>query len=317
MKIHNPNDLDFDPQSLLALARGELDPVRLAVEEHRQQGNQAGSAQITNDQHNRQALSAAPAIAGAKSRGKPPARQRGSKSTAKESAVKSNIPGSGPKKSAEERLAERDALLLKRRKLARIIRECEALEVVNYDTLAMKYYPEGAAIAAAKRRRDIWLLCCLFCGSMVLVGWQGILSPWFTGLMFGLLVVLLAFCLEPFRHLFYKVPTLSQLKAMRKAMEFKALSHIRMLEGKNGLAFYCQNMIGYNTVLTNKRFQRLVALSKHGSLIKAVQSVAGIRLYLLYVLEAQKAFALVKQQYMKTSSRLSTEFADLALTTTH
>ena len=300
MKIHNPNELDFDPQTLRALARGDLDPVRLAVEQHHQQKNKPAKREPKQRQTKTKSTANLPAIEKSENRVE--------KETKARKPAKPEL-----KKSREERLAELKALREKRNRLARIISQCEALEVVNYETLAMKFYPEGDAVAAAKRRRDVWLLCCLFCASIVIVGWQGLLSAWVTGVVFGLLVVLLAFLLEPFRTMFYRVPTLNQLNSRRKAMEFRALNHIKMLEGGNGLVFQCQMMSAYRPALSDKRYQRLVFLSQRGYVVRAIQTVAGIRLYLSYMLEAQRAFALIKQEYMKTAGKLKNDYPDLAL----
>ena len=95
-------------------------------------------------------------------------------------------------------------------------------------------------------------------------------------------------------------------------MEFKALNHIKMLEGDRGLAWQCQRMRSYRPSLGDKRFERLVLLSQQRNLLKAMRTVAGIRMYLSYLLEAQQAFSLVKQDYMKTSTQLKRDYASFS-----
>jgi len=322
MKIHNPNDLEFDSQTLRALARGDLDPVRLAVEKHREQKNLPTQADaIPNKpsaQSARQKRSAG--LPSQLSQGSNVARGQASERTRERSRAQSKgqskaqlKQSAGTGKSLQERQAEYQALQQKREQLAEIVRQCEALEVLKFETLAMKQYPAPETIAAARRRRDIWLFSALFCLSLAFIGWQGLLSAWVAGVATGLLVILLAFALTPFRQLFYQLPTLSQLKSLRKAMEFAALNHVKMLEGNNGLAYQCQRMQSYRSELSERRFQRLVVLSKQGQVVKAIASVAGIRLYLSYLLEARQAFVVVKQEYMKTSGTLQKDYSDLAL----
>ena len=310
MKIHNPNDLEFDSESIRELIRSDLDPVRLAVEDHRKQrartpvtsGSAAGGAQMLQPDVER---SRQPSTVAA------PSKQREHGASGTSASLRGDA--TPVRKSRDERIAEHQTLATRYRQLAKILVECEALELVDYEILALKLYPGGQLIAAAKRRRDLWLMACLFLTSLALIGWLGFFAAWVTGMLIGLLVVCLSFVVSPIRAIFYKLPTLRQLNALRKTMEYRALNHVKMLEGGNGLAFQCQRMASVRASLTEKRFQRLVLLSRQGMLIKAMQSVAGIRLYLSYLLEAQNAYLKVKHQYLEVSAKLKSDYLDLNL----
>ncbi|OZG73480.1 hypothetical protein BTA51_10710 [Hahella sp. CCB-MM4] len=336
MKIHNPTDLDLEPGELRALARGELDPIKKAIEEHRSRNLPATSiappdkgrkpaerkrAETAENKatENKTTESKVPAKARqtvpANATGKQLDNTRGRTNKAAD-AAKRNSPAGGkeaaPKQTAEQRKEELLKLKEQQARLVQIIRECEPLEVLNYDLLAMKQYPDVVEVLGAKRRRDLWLLAILLSAGMFLIGWFGFLPAWLAGVSFGVLVALLSFSVPPVRRLFVKVPNHGEIVATKKAMEFRAISHIRMLEGSRGLAYQCQMMIPYRRALADKRYKRIVLLSQQSALIKAMRSAAAIRLYLMYMLEAQQAFKVVKNDYMKISSRLQSEFSDVS-----
>ncbi len=311
MKIHNSSDFDLDPAELRALARGDLDPVRLAVEEHK-----VRPAKTPEPAAKSRSKSSA-------SSGLPAARQQsnGLASTKKTPGGPANRPGASkpdpteksqqpPKRSEESRREEFETLREQLKQYIQIIRACEPLEVLNYDLLALKHYPDAVEVLGSKRRRDLWFMAIMLTSGLFLIGWQGLLPAWIAGSSLGLALALGAFAIPQVRGLFLKVPSHRQLVQRKKSMEFRAMSHIRMLEGSDGLAYQCQMMLPYRRALGDKRFHRIVVLSRQKAIIKAMRSVAAIRLYLMYMLEAQQAFKEVKNGYMKVSSKLKTDFSD-------
>ncbi|WLQ16905.1 hypothetical protein O5O45_13375 [Hahella aquimaris] len=311
MKIHNPNEFDLDPKTLRSLARGDMDPVRRAVEEHRSNTLPAAKEPPPT------------AKTPAKTQVAPKSDPRANKDLAKAKSNSAVTPAQGaPKaeqKKAEAAESEEDRkrryreTVAQRNQLTQILRECEALEVMNYEVLAIKHYPQTIDVISARRRRDLWLLSCLLSFAVFLIGWQGGLNAWVAGIAFGFFVALSALAIPPLRRLVIKNAGYSELVRQRKELEFRAITHIRMLEGGNGLAYQCLMMSPYRKSLLDRRYRRLVTLSQQGQLIKAMRTVAAIRLYLQYLLEAQQAFEIAKNKYMEASAKIKTEFADLAL----
>ncbi len=329
MKIHNPNNLEFDAGSLRALARGELDPVRQAVEDHKEERRH--QQQKSPHQDRRQSTRALKPAGSQRAANKESPRTDGHLPAASGRSAGNNNEVAAPphqksrdsavkkeedKLTEEQRREQYETLRNKQFELTEIIRECEALEVLDFDLLALKSYPDGLSLSTAKRRRDLWLLCCLFCLALILLGWQGMIAPWIAGMSLGVLILLGTLMIRPIRKILFTAETVGDLKQTRKTMEFRALNHIKMLEGSNGLAYQCQMMLSFRPSLAERRFQRIVMLSQQSNLIKAIRSVAGIRLYLTYLVEAQQAYRLVKQEYMKTASLLKREFADFTLQNT-
>ncbi|WP_241566818.1 hypothetical protein [Hahella sp. KA22] len=326
MKIHNPNDFDLDPKTLRSLARGDMDPVRRAVEEHRSNTLPAAKESQPTAKSPAKTPAAPPSdprtskdLSKTKSNGVAPSAQSLKKAEQKKAEQKKAEQKKAEQKKAEAAESEEDRkrryreTVAQRNQLTQILRECEALEVMNYDVLAIKHYPQTIDLISARRRRDLWLLSCLLSFAVFLIGWQGGLNAWVAGIAFGFFVAISALAIPPLRRLFIKNAGYSELVRQRKELEFRAITHIRMLEGGNGLAYQCLMMSTYRKSLLDRRYRRLVTLSKQGQLIKAMRTVAAIRLYLQYLLEAQQAFEITKNKYMEASAKIKTEFADLAL----
>lgn len=310
MKIHNPNNLDLehDLARLRSLARGETldDPVsqaRSAVNRRGVREPAAGSgAKVAT-----LPVVKSTALAVADSRALVSAERANEERSERARDPESEM------LSAEAREELRRSLLDQRVKLARVIQSCEPLEILNAELLGMPGYPTPEALVAARRRTDLWRLCGLLFAGLALLGVPGWLHPWVAGVSAGILVLLLAFALPSIRRVFLKgQPSHAELNALRKTMEFRAVAHIRMLEGSNGLAWQCQSLRDRRPVLAEKRYERLVQLSRQGMLIKALRNVAAFRLYLQYLLEARQAFGEVKTEFVEVSARLKREFGESA-----
>ena len=294
VKVHHPNtlDLDKDLARLRALARQDEDPVTRAVHEAHQPvkatapGKGSTSSQL-------------PATRSAR----PPA------TAAQAPAAEQNASTPGPQQAPEKRAAEpvEDPEVLKKklRRAADIIRHCEALELLNDQALQLPDYPQPHELMLARWRRDLWLLSCLVALAVSVMGLLDWVNPWIAGVAAGLLVLLLAagipavarFCLPQWAGY-------AELRDRQRQLEYAAIAHVRMLEGAHGLAWHCQMMLDYDQRLGQRRYARMVELSKRRMLIRALRGVGAFRLYLQYLRLAQSAFVRVKQEYVATSGTL-------------
>lgn len=199
--------------------------------------------------------------------------------------------------SSQDGDVQREALA-QRERLKRL-KECEGLLMANFDWLEMAEYPDNLALAQAKKLRDYWVFALCVLGTLILLGFWGYLPYWVTGGAVGGMVVVLVFGIRAVRNLLFDEPNYAALLEMRKIMEFRALNHIKLLEGKDGLAWRCVELAEYNRVLGKKLFFGYAKLSKSGQLIKHIKSRAHIRLYLLLLLEADKAYQKLKADYFE------------------
>ena len=90
-----------------------------------------------------------------------------------------------------------------------------------------------------------------------------------------------------------------QLLARRKVIEFRALNHIRFLEGSDGLAWRCKKLQKYNSNLSKKIFSATYHYSKQRQLFNVVRQKKHIRLYLLLMIESQKAYKRLEKDYLE------------------
>ncbi|MFD2230608.1 hypothetical protein [Alkalimarinus sediminis] len=181
----------------------------------------------------------------------------------------------------------------------KLLAECQTLLNVNYDWLYLDDYPDNRSVALAKRNRDYWLfICCVFF-IVFCAGVLGVVPAWVGGSSFGLLFVVLCFALKPFRRFFSAEPTLNELLSERKKLEFRALNHIKLLEGQEGLAWKCRKLAKYNANLKRTLFQGAMDLSAKKRLFSVIREKKHIRLYLQLMLEAEKAYKRLQQDYLK------------------
>jgi len=180
----------------------------------------------------------------------------------------------------------------------KLLAGCEACMGMNFDTLAMDDYPSNESVAQAKRDRDYWVVVCTVCTSIFLFGLIGLVPAIIAGIACGaaLLGFMLAF--SPLRQRFFDSPSLSSLMIKRKAIEFRALTHIQFMEGDSGLAWRCERMRKYNNNLGRKLFRGLVQSSRAGNMLDIIRTKKQIRLYLLFMIESQKTYKRLKQDYL-------------------
>ena len=200
---------------------------------------------------------------------------------------------------ATEKKQAQDELKLQQHRKKILLAGCEPVMSFNYDFLAMDDYPENALVAASRRDRDYWLAICSVSAAIFFFGLLGFVSPGIAGVACGLSFLSGIFAFSRFRRYFFTRPPLHELLAKRKQIEFRALTHIRLLEGKDGLAWRCQKLQKYNANLSKKIFSGLYRFSRERQLLKVVRHRKHIRLYLLLMIEAQKAYKRLEKDYLE------------------
>jgi len=202
-------------------------------------------------------------------------------------------------KTTADKKLEQEALKLQQHRKKLLLAGCEPVMSFNFDFLAMDDYPENALVAAARRDRDYWLAVCSVSAAIFFFGLLGLVTPGIAGIACGISFLSALFAFSPLRRYFFLRPPLHELLAKRKQVEFRALTHIRLLEGKDGLAWRCQKLQKYNSNLSKKIFSGLYRLSKEGQLLKVIRQRKHIRLYLLLMIEAHKAYKRLEKDYLE------------------
>ena len=199
-----------------------------------------------------------------------------------------------------EKLRQQNEIRVQQHRKKKLLAGCEPVMGMNYDTLAMDDYPDNALVAAARRDRDYWIFLCSLFGSSFVLGLLGFVPAWVSGIGSGLCLASILFACTSIRSSFFVRPPLSELLQKRKAIEFSALNHIQFLEGKTGLAWRCGKMSKYNSNLNRKLFKGLMHYSLERTLLNVVKNKKHIRLYLLLMIESQKAYKRLQNDYLQS-----------------
>ena len=202
-------------------------------------------------------------------------------------------------KTVAEKKEKQDELKVQQHRKKILLAGCEPVMGFNYDYLAMDDYPENSLVSAARRDRDYWLMICSVLGFVFLFGLMGFVPAGIAGVSCGLAILSGFFAFSPVRRFFFKRPHLHDLLQKRKEIEFRALNHIRLLEGKDGLAWRCAKLEKYNSNLSKKIFLGLFHYSKERQLLSIVRQKKHIRLYLLLMIESQKAYKRLEKDYLE------------------
>jgi hypothetical protein len=184
---------------------------------------------------------------------------------------------------AIERLNERNEMKLQQHRRKILLAGCEPVMGFNYDCLAMDDYPSNALVSGAKRDRDYWLMLCGLFATAFLLGVMGLVAAWVAGAGCGLFLLSLVFSVTSFS---------------RQKIDLSALNHLHFLEGADGLAWRCEKLVKYNTNLNRKIFHGLFRYSKDRSLLSVIKNKKHIRLYLLLMIESQKAYKRLQKDYL-------------------
>lgn len=202
--------------------------------------------------------------------------------------------------SGEDKPLSRQELKVQQHRKKILLAGCEPVMGLNYDTLAMDDYPSNELVASAKKDRDQWVAVCSVFSSVFLFGFTGIVPPLVAGISCGAAMLAFVLAFTPLRTRFFDSPSLSELLEIRKRIEFRALTHIQFLEGPDGLAWRCEKMGKYNSNLNRKLFRGMILFSKSRNLMDVIRNRKQIRLYLLYMIEAQKAYKRLQRDYLES-----------------
>lgn len=200
---------------------------------------------------------------------------------------------------ALERLVDQNEIKLQQHRRKIILAGCEPVMGFNYDCLAMDDYPNNALVSGARRDRDYWLLLCSLFATLFFLGLFDLVAAWVAGAGSGLFLLSLVFAFTSLRQHFFERPPLHELLKIRKKIEFSALNHLHFLEGKDGLAWRCEKLVKYNSNLGRHIFHGLFKYSKNRTLVAVIKNKKHIRLYLLLMIESQKAYQRLQKDYLE------------------
>ncbi|MDN6318741.1 MAG: hypothetical protein L0J77_03170 [Marinobacter sp.] len=187
----------------------------------------------------------------------------------------------------------------RQRKLRLMLRQCDRVLLMDFDLLAMTDWPDNYSVAAARRRRDLWLFSALVAATIFLSGLTGFVPAWIAGGGFGAFVIILLLGVPVVRGIYSATPSYLDLLIKRQRMMRDARKHADHLEGSDGLIWQCARMAEFNPALKNTRFSSLLGLSEQKSLPRALSRREHIRLYLIYLLEAEKAYGRVQAAFFE------------------
>lgn len=194
----------------------------------------------------------------------------------------------------ERRLAESY-----QRKLRRLLRQCERVNLLDFNILALAGWPDNYTLNAARRRRDSWLLSATIAALVFLSGLTGFVPAWIAGGGFGAFVVILLLGVPFVRRLYSPKPSYLDLVLYRQQLLRDARRHVAHLEGEVGLIWQCNELSEFNPTLASQRFSTLRHLSEQRRLAASLTRREHIRLYLIFMLEAEKAYERMQNVYFE------------------
>jgi len=187
----------------------------------------------------------------------------------------------------------------RQRKLRLMLRQCDRVLLLDFDMLALPDWPDNYSLNAARRNRDVWLFCALLAAVVFLSGMTGFVPAWIAGGGFGAFIIILLLGVPGVRRLYTSRPSYLDLVIRRQRLLRDARKHIEHLEGKEGLVWQCAHMAEFNSALKATRFSELLALSERRVLARNMSRREHIRLYLIYLLEAEKAYSRAQQAFFE------------------
>lgn len=201
--------------------------------------------------------------------------------------------------SSESKDGERLFAESRQRRYRRLLRQCERVLLMDFNRLAMPDWPDNFVLASARRRRDLWLFSASLTAIIFLSGMTGFVPAWVAGGGFGAFVVIVLSGLPPIRRLYSPRPSYFELIMERQQMLRDARRHIAHLESDAGLIWQCAQMSDFNPTLRATRFSTLLELSERRRIARSLSSRGHIRLYLIYLLEAEKAYDRLQHAYFE------------------
>jgi len=184
-------------------------------------------------------------------------------------------------------------------KLRLMLRQCDRVLLMDFDLLAMNGWPDNYTMAEARRSRDLWLFSALIAAAIFLSGLTGFVPAWIAGGGFGAFVIILLLGMPAVRRIYTTKPSYLDLIMTRQRMLREARQHVAHLEGSDGLIWQCARMADFNPALKNTRFSHLLRLSESRGLSRQLTRREHVRLYLIYLLEAEKAYSRVQKAFFE------------------
>lgn len=200
---------------------------------------------------------------------------------------------------AANRGIERVLAESRQRKLRLMLRQCDRVLLMDFDLLAMNGWPDNFTMAEARRSRDLWLFSALIAAAVFLSGLTGFVPAWIAGGGFGAFVIILLLGVPAIRRIYTSKPSYLDLIMTRQRMLREARQHVAHLEGSDGLIWQCARMADFNPALKNTRFSHLLRLSEGRILSRQLRRREHVRLYLIYMLEAEKAYSRVQKAFFE------------------
>lgn len=227
-------------------------------------------------------------------------------STDSDGGTGENAPDSngGPEQASDESAEEHEhseslQAESRQRKLRLMLRQCDRVLLMDFELLAMNDWPDNFSVAAARRSRDLWIFSALVAAVVFLSGLTGFVPAWIAGGGFGAFVIILLLGVPVVRRVYTSAPSYLDLLLKRQRLMRDARKHAEHLEGKEGLIWQCARMADFNPALKSTRFGSLLRLSEQKSLPGTLSRREHIRLYLIYLLEAEKAYSKVQAAFFE------------------
>ena len=183
------------------------------------------------------------------------------------------------------------------RNLRLMLRQCDRVLLMDFDLLSMPEWPDNYSLAQARRTRDLWLLSALIAATVFLSGLTGFVPAWVAGGGFGVCVIILLLGVPFIRRIYTNKPSYLDLIWQRQSLLSDARKHVAHLEGSDGLVWQCTRMARYNASLGHGRFSDMIRLSEQRVLPRYLTKREHFRLYLIYMLEAERAYNKVQQAF--------------------
>lgn len=203
----------------------------------------------------------------------------------------------------DDREQEKLLFMSQQHRRRQLLRSCERVLMIEFDVLSMPDWPDNFALLQARRRRDYWLTAASVCAGLFLLGMTDLVPAWLAGTGFGAFALLCLLALPPVRHVFSERLSYAELLLERYRILRRAREHVRHLEGVEGLAWQCAQLSEFNPVLRHSRFAGLLRLSESGALASSLKTRGHMRLYLIYLLEAEKGYTRLQEAYLQGRDR--------------
>ncbi len=212
-----------------------------------------------------------------------------------EEEVEEQEPAPGASEQAQAQFRQRELRL--------ILRQCDRVLLLDFNRLAMSDWPDDYTLATARRNRDLWLFSAFTAAVVFVSGLTGFVPAWVAGTGFGAFMIILMLGIPAVRRIYTSSPSYLDVIMKRQRLLREARAYAAHLEGNEGLIWQCARMADFNIALKNTRFSSLLRLSERRMLPRHLTRREHVRLYLIYLLEAEKAYARVQAAFFEGNRR--------------